>query len=127
MLGIKEGKVVNVALGKAHGVALTDKGIVYTFGINNKGQCGRDGTSFSNTTKSSGTANSSAKPVFSIDPVDDEVESEDSCTAADSKLCPQGEHRWSIEQCMICIQCHQCTGFGSSCVNTDTPGRVPGT
>lgn len=34
--------VTQVALGKAHAVALTSKGIVYTFGINNKGQCGRD-------------------------------------------------------------------------------------
>lgn len=34
--------VVNVALGKAHAVALTSKGQVYTFGINNKYQCGRD-------------------------------------------------------------------------------------
>ncbi len=31
-----------VALGKAHAVVLTNKGHVYTLGINNKGQCGRD-------------------------------------------------------------------------------------
>lgn len=35
-------QVTQVALGKAHAVALTSKGVVYTFGINNKGQCGRD-------------------------------------------------------------------------------------
>lgn len=40
--------VTQVALGKAHAVALTSKGTVYTFGINNKGQCGRD---FANHTK----------------------------------------------------------------------------
>lgn len=34
--------IVQVALGKAHAVALTSKGQVYTFGINNKYQCGRD-------------------------------------------------------------------------------------
>ena len=34
--------VASVALGKAHGVVLTTRGHVYTFGINNKGQCGRD-------------------------------------------------------------------------------------
>lgn len=34
--------VIQVALGKAHTVALTSKGHVYTFGINNKYQCGRD-------------------------------------------------------------------------------------
>lgn len=34
--------IVQVALGKAHAVALNSKGHVYTFGINNKYQCGRD-------------------------------------------------------------------------------------
>lgn len=34
--------VSSVALGKAHAVAVTNKGLVYTMGINNKGQCGRD-------------------------------------------------------------------------------------
>lgn len=36
--------VAHVSLGKAHAVVLTNKGQVYTFGINNKGQCGRDFT-----------------------------------------------------------------------------------
>lgn len=31
-----------VALGKAHAIALTSFGQVYTFGINNKSQCGRE-------------------------------------------------------------------------------------
>lgn len=34
--------ITQVALGKAHTVALTNKGQVYTFGINNKFQCGRE-------------------------------------------------------------------------------------
>lgn len=34
--------IVQVALGKAHAVALTSKGHVHTFGINNKYQCGRE-------------------------------------------------------------------------------------
>jgi len=33
--------VTSVALGKAHGAMLTSRGDVYTFGPNNKGQCGR--------------------------------------------------------------------------------------
>jgi len=37
--------VTSVALGKAHGVLLTNTGHVYTFGPNNKGQCGREFTS----------------------------------------------------------------------------------
>lgn len=33
--------ITKVALGKAHTVALNSKGQIYTFGMNNKGQCGR--------------------------------------------------------------------------------------
>lgn len=44
MTSLKEVDVRKVALGKAHSVVLTSKGHVYTFGINNKGQCGRDFT-----------------------------------------------------------------------------------
>ena len=36
--------VVHVSLGKAHAAVITNKGHLYTFGINNKGQCGRDFT-----------------------------------------------------------------------------------
>ena len=39
---LKDVVVTQVALGKAHAVVLTNKGHVYTHGINNKGQCGRD-------------------------------------------------------------------------------------
>lgn len=34
--------IVQVALGKAHAITLTSKGQVFTFGINNKYQCGRE-------------------------------------------------------------------------------------
>ena len=39
---LKDVVVTQMALGKAHAVALTNKGQVFTFGINNKGQCGRE-------------------------------------------------------------------------------------
>ena len=39
---LKDMQAASVALGKAHTVVLTNKGHVFTFGINNKGQCGRD-------------------------------------------------------------------------------------
>ena len=39
---LKDTVVSHVSLGKAHAVVLTNKGHVYTFGINNKGQCGRE-------------------------------------------------------------------------------------
>ncbi|KAK0177732.1 hypothetical protein PV328_001750 [Microctonus aethiopoides] len=41
---LKDIFVQRVALGKAHAAVMTNKGHLYTFGINNKGQCGRDFT-----------------------------------------------------------------------------------
>ena len=34
--------LLQVVVGKAHIVALTKEGDIFTFGMNNKGQCGRD-------------------------------------------------------------------------------------
>ncbi len=39
---LKDTVVTQVSLGKAHAVVLSSKGHVFTFGINNKGQCGRE-------------------------------------------------------------------------------------
>jgi alpha-tubulin suppressor-like RCC1 family protein len=39
---LKDVAVMSITLGKAHAVALTNDGQIYTFGLNNKGQCGRD-------------------------------------------------------------------------------------
>ena len=39
---LRDVRITHVALGKAHVVALSGRGHVYTFGMNNKGQCGRD-------------------------------------------------------------------------------------
>lgn len=147
MIGLKDVHVVNIALGKAHGLALTDKGHVYSFGINNKGQCGRDGIVSSSLIKQSSGENSAAV-VAPSETIDDDIESEDGGSAAEVKTCPSGGHRWRVDQCMICTQCHQCTGrkknsnlmktkifvtvkiicigFGNSCVNTNNPGRLPG-
>ncbi|XKL63919.1 hypothetical protein PGB90_006283 [Kerria lacca] len=38
---LKNVRIRQVALGKVHVVVLTDKGSVYTFGYNSRGQCGR--------------------------------------------------------------------------------------
>ena len=42
MSELKDVTVQSIVLGKAYGVVLTSKGHIYTFGVNNKGQCGRD-------------------------------------------------------------------------------------
>ena len=110
MVGLKDVHIVNIALGKAHGLALSDKGNVYSFGINNKGQCGRDGlVSSSQINQSNGE--SSIPAAAPNDAIDDDIESEDGGSAGEVKLCPSGSHRWRVDQCMICTQCHQCTGL----------------
>lgn len=48
---LKDVRVQSVALGKAHAVVITDKGHLYTFGINNRGQCGREFSSSHNVNK----------------------------------------------------------------------------
>ena len=44
VLDLKDHVITQVAIGKAHIVALTKEGEVFTFGMNNKGQCGREFT-----------------------------------------------------------------------------------
>lgn len=41
-------------------------------------------------------------------------------------MCPQGEHEWATERCLICQYCKYCTGYGPSCCNEGMPGRDPG-
>lgn len=47
MTDLKGHFVTQVAMGKAHTCVLTKNGEVWTFGVNNKGQCGRDTGSMS--------------------------------------------------------------------------------
>ena len=42
VLDLKEQVITQVAIGKAHIIALTKEGEVFSFGMNNKGQCGRE-------------------------------------------------------------------------------------
>ncbi|CAM1315909.1 MYCBP2 (predicted), partial [Pycnogonum litorale] len=130
VLGLKDVHVIQVALGKAHAVALSKKGHVYTFGINNKGQCGRDFFGFG------------AKEVILPVPMstaneeeceDEELELEtDVCAGVggggplDVVICTPGKHRWAADQCMVCTVCGECTGYGASCVSSTRPDRNPG-
>lgn len=126
MVGIaNDVHIVSVALGKAHGLALTDKGTVYTFGINNKGQCGRDGQYFS--APPAKRVASDPPAGFTHQGAEEDAESEDNASAPEVKLCAAGEHHFTLDHCMVCTVCHQCSGFGSTCVNTSSPGRSPGT
>ncbi|KAK2182953.1 hypothetical protein NP493_330g03060 [Ridgeia piscesae] len=101
--------VTSIALGKAHGALLTSRGHVYTFGINNKGQCGRDFVS--------GAAREMSVAVTMAD----EEEDRDA-----NFVCAPGTHMWKHDQCMVCTSCGECTGYGSNCVNAGRSDRNPG-
>ncbi|KAJ3592162.1 hypothetical protein NHX12_007291, partial [Muraenolepis orangiensis] len=96
--------VTQVAMGKAHTCVLTKSGEVWTFGVNNKGQRG----------KNMATA------------MDEDLEDELEEKEEKSMMCQPGVHKWKLEQCMVCTVCGDCTGYGASCVSSGRPDRVPG-
>ena len=54
---------------------------------------------------------------------DDDGESEE---GAEGGMCPPGRHHWTMDHCMVCTICHECTGYGSACVSSGRPNRNPG-
>lgn len=141
---LQEVRIQSVALGKAHAVAITNKGLVYTFGINNKGQCGRDFTSAPQGKEV--TPGVSSMAVACDEDAEDEEcagDSDDGASgggvagggAATARgepeigyggMCSRGRHRFYRDHCMVCYYCHECTGYGSSCVSSNRPNRIPG-
>ncbi|CAI9731993.1 E3 ubiquitin-protein ligase MYCBP2-like [Octopus vulgaris] len=107
---LKDVVVTQVSLGKAHTVVLTSKGLVYTFGINNKGQCGRE---YSPGTTKEGSSN--------VNMAEEEEEGEH-----EDVICPPGKHRWRHDQCMVCTVCGECTGYGVNCISSGRFDRNPG-
>lgn len=101
-MGLKEERITYVCLGKAHALALTENGELYSFGMNNKGQCGRD---VLQSKRFSSASSRDAPSAVSIEGNDIECAN----AAVGSKTCAPTHHRWIIDQCMICTHCNQCT------------------
>ncbi|XP_022651457.1 E3 ubiquitin-protein ligase rpm-1-like isoform X3 [Varroa destructor] len=141
--GVKD--VMQVCLGKAHVVAVTHSGAVYTFGVNHKGQCARElaaGCSISATgSEVSITTASSADSLVDVEGAVATIGSGDeqgpSGGVSDGSLrevqpvlggCPP--HQFVSQNCRICTGCFQCTGYGSHCIASMSlpPGaqRLPG-
>eukprot|EP00062_Callorhinchus_milii_P006572 gi/632947251/ref/XP_007888958.1/ PREDICTED: E3 ubiquitin-protein ligase MYCBP2 isoform X6 [Callorhinchus milii] len=111
--------VTQVDLGKAHACVLTKNGEVWTFGVNNKGQCGRDTGSLNQGGKGFNVENMATA-------MDEDLEEELDEKDEKSIMCPPGMHKWKLDQCMVCTVCGDCTGYGASCVSSGRPDRVPG-
>ncbi|XP_016393835.1 E3 ubiquitin-protein ligase MYCBP2 isoform X10 [Sinocyclocheilus rhinocerous] len=106
-------------MGKAHTCVLTKSGEVWTFGVNNKGQCGRDTGAMSQAGKAFGVENMATA-------MDEDLEDELDEKEEKSMMCQPGMHKWKLDQCMVCTVCGDCTGYGASCVSSGRPDRVPG-
>ncbi|XP_023291814.2 E3 ubiquitin-protein ligase highwire [Lucilia cuprina] len=99
--------IQKVALGKAHCVALNAKGQVFTFGLNNKGQCGH----VYNKTKDAGVSSSvdsgSGKSSTPLKKLKFDF----------SNLCDYDDHNVIQGQCRVCVVCRECSGYNVSCVS----------
>lgn len=148
---LKSVKIAQIALGKAHAIALSVKGYVYSFGINNKGQCGRDIctpqvnknskfyffflflslTNFHDINYSifidySETANIEAEnPMSSVNKqgVYNEYCDENK---PNEDICNPGKHNWKHDACMVCTVCGECTGYSISCLSSIRSNRKTG-
>ncbi|KAK9891452.1 hypothetical protein WA026_014685 [Henosepilachna vigintioctopunctata] len=138
--------IAQVALGKAHALALTSKGQIFTFGINNKYQCGREfvpvnkeGDSFSGTLSNvlamdTGVTQDDQDTYEEMDENRKEGENQPGGSEGNNmepqlNMCPPGMHSWHDERCMICTICGECTGYSISClssISARNPGRECG-
>ncbi|XP_043660407.1 E3 ubiquitin-protein ligase highwire [Drosophila teissieri] len=105
--------VTKVALGKAHCVALNAKGQLFSFGLNNKGQCGRIFNKLQPVKDVPPFASSStaAACFASLLPLDKRLKLDF------STLCDYDDHNLVQGQCRVCVICRECTGYNISCVS----------
>lgn len=137
--------VIQVALGKAHAIALTSKGQVFSFGINNKYQCGRD---FVPPTKEDAVPAIVAMDTCgshedqeacdeeeinrAVEEIENQAGGSDANNAGGANeggnqaMCPPGMHSWLHDMCMVCTACRECTGYSISCLSSIRPDRNPG-
>lgn len=110
---LQDHHIIKVVLGKAHAIALDSKGQIFSFGVNNKGQCGRSFTSKDKV-------------------VNDEyfIAKAERSQHQQVLLCEIDEHEVVEELCKICKICFECTGYNKNCAAATKiamKSRVPGT
>ncbi|XP_030378381.1 E3 ubiquitin-protein ligase highwire [Scaptodrosophila lebanonensis] len=120
--------VTKVALGKAHCVTLNAKGQLYTFGLNNKGQCGRvfnkvlmpttTTTAATTIAKDMAASSSAYATLLPLAPAVGSTSGVDKRPKVDfSTLCDYDDHNLVQGQCRVCVMCRECTGYNVSCVS----------
>lgn len=95
-----------VALGKAHCVAVNAKGHLFTFGINNKGQCGRSMVVAAAVTAANGaTAPTTTATTSSNRPVAGSAQTDDQPRPSNdfSMMCEFEEHQVEQGQCRVSL------------------------
>ncbi|XP_034942184.1 E3 ubiquitin-protein ligase MYCBP2-like [Chelonus insularis] len=123
---LKDVIVQKVALGKAHAAVVTNKGHLYTFGINNKGQCGRDFSVVRQPNKEVTVVAMETGAGEDELLVAEEESGEQGEEWEEARgMCPPGQHQWRHRTCMVCTVCRECTGFGISCLTSIVPNRNP--
>jgi RCR-type E3 ubiquitin transferase len=98
---LQDQHIIKVALGKAHAIALNSKGEIFSFGVNNKGQCGR---TFSQTKDKQAPSASNS-----------DFTSKYSTPQRHVYLCEVDEHEVTEDHCKICKICFECTGYNKMC------------
>ncbi|GMT09518.1 hypothetical protein PFISCL1PPCAC_815, partial [Pristionchus fissidentatus] len=90
VLGLDGVHIAAIAMGKVHAVAISRSGTLYTWGVNNMGQCGR---------KESPSLTSSPRHASSLR----------------AAACPPAEHLWIHDVASMCVQCGKCSSRGAAC------------
>lgn len=119
---LSEQHITKVALGKAHCVVLNSSGHLISFGLNNKGQCGRvfvkdkevptSAMETSTDVNKIGTTESGNKVQFDM-----------------ANMCDTDDHNFVHGKCRVCSVCKECTGYNTTCVSAQALpllDRVPG-
>lgn len=110
---LQDQHIIKVAMGKAHAIALNSKGQIFSFGVNNKGQCGRSFTS---------KDKAMSEEYFAL-------KSEKLQHLQQAFLCDIDEHEVVEEHCKICKVCYECSGYNKTCAAATKiamKSRIPG-
>ncbi|KAE9549406.1 hypothetical protein FO519_007385 [Halicephalobus sp. NKZ332] len=109
LTGFEGFSIASIGIGKTHLVAISKSGLVYTCGLNNLNQCGRDEPNLIHALRQpEALPKISESPQKNISP---------------TGYCFPGEHLFIKDVASICLRCGKCSGKNEKCpTNTVTGG-----